>query len=273
MMSISANRSSSALDARAMDTLERADLRIRSRRLAGGCRAFRANSPPASWMRASAAEQLRPLRALVSSDVLDALGLRVLVADHEIFCLTRELEEASRRISDLVQAVKIVFLHGPEPGRRSRRRAGHRRDAPNVPAPAQAWRPGLAAVRAEPAAHPRQWQRAESDLDQSHRQRNRRDGDASRRASPRCSCKNLRWSPAAFWSRSATTVREYPRTCKAASSSRSSPPSRSAKAPASASTSCSASFGITRVRSAWSRSPAERCFKCASRCREFPRCR
>jgi signal transduction histidine kinase len=33
-------------------------------------------------------------------------GARILVIDHEILCLTRELEEASRRISDLVKAVK-----------------------------------------------------------------------------------------------------------------------------------------------------------------------
>lgn len=51
------------------------------------------------------AEQIRPLAALVSSEML-TLGLRVLVADHEILCLTREVEEASRRVSDLVQAVK-----------------------------------------------------------------------------------------------------------------------------------------------------------------------
>ena len=33
-------------------------------------------------------------------------GLRVLVYDHQILCLTREIEEASKRISDLVQAIK-----------------------------------------------------------------------------------------------------------------------------------------------------------------------
>jgi signal transduction histidine kinase len=33
-------------------------------------------------------------------------GLRLLVYDHQILCLTREIEEASRRISDLVQAIK-----------------------------------------------------------------------------------------------------------------------------------------------------------------------
>jgi signal transduction histidine kinase len=33
-------------------------------------------------------------------------GLRILVCDYQILCLTREIEEASRRISDLVQAVK-----------------------------------------------------------------------------------------------------------------------------------------------------------------------
>jgi len=49
--------------------------------------------------------QLAPLASIVSSETL-ALGLRVLVADHEILCLTRELEESSRRISDLIQAVK-----------------------------------------------------------------------------------------------------------------------------------------------------------------------
>jgi signal transduction histidine kinase len=51
------------------------------------------------------AEQLRPLASMVSSEILE-LGLHILVADHEILCLTRELEEASKRISDLVQAVK-----------------------------------------------------------------------------------------------------------------------------------------------------------------------
>ena len=44
-------------------------------------------------------------QALVPSDTLE-LGLRILVADHELLCLTREVEEASRRISDLVQAIK-----------------------------------------------------------------------------------------------------------------------------------------------------------------------
>ena len=33
-------------------------------------------------------------------------GLRILVYDHQILCLAREIEEASRRISDLVQAIK-----------------------------------------------------------------------------------------------------------------------------------------------------------------------
>ena len=58
--------------------------------------------------------QLRPLASLVSTEIL-ALGLRILVADHEIFCLTRELEEASRRISDLVQAVKTYSYMDQSP--------------------------------------------------------------------------------------------------------------------------------------------------------------
>lgn len=51
------------------------------------------------------AEQIQPLASLISNDTL-TLGLRLLVTDHELLCLSLELEEASRRISDLVQAVK-----------------------------------------------------------------------------------------------------------------------------------------------------------------------
>ncbi len=51
------------------------------------------------------AGQLAPLTSLVSTATI-TMGLRVLVADHQILCLARELEEASRRISELVQAVK-----------------------------------------------------------------------------------------------------------------------------------------------------------------------
>lgn len=51
------------------------------------------------------AEQLQPLATLLPSSTL-TIGLRLLVTDHQILCLSRELEEAARRISDLVQAVK-----------------------------------------------------------------------------------------------------------------------------------------------------------------------
>ncbi|MFN8009425.1 MAG: ATP-binding protein [Terriglobia bacterium] len=50
-------------------------------------------------------EMIQPLTLLVSSEVL-TLALRIFVSDYEILCITRELEEASRRISDLVQSVK-----------------------------------------------------------------------------------------------------------------------------------------------------------------------
>jgi signal transduction histidine kinase len=49
--------------------------------------------------------QIAPLVPLITTAALN-YGLRILVADHEILCLTRELEEASRRISDLVQSIK-----------------------------------------------------------------------------------------------------------------------------------------------------------------------
>jgi signal transduction histidine kinase len=87
-----------------LDALERADL----------------ESDLADWLRE------RNLSAELAGDLVDAgmrtedlsqftkllspehaaHGLRILVYDHQILCLTREIEEASRRISDLVQAVK-----------------------------------------------------------------------------------------------------------------------------------------------------------------------
>jgi signal transduction histidine kinase len=51
------------------------------------------------------AERVAPLTKLLSPENTTH-GLRVLIYDHQILCLTREIEEASRRISDLVQAVK-----------------------------------------------------------------------------------------------------------------------------------------------------------------------
>ena len=49
--------------------------------------------------------QIAPLVPLITTAALNH-GLRILMADHAILCLTRELEEASRRISELVQSIK-----------------------------------------------------------------------------------------------------------------------------------------------------------------------
>ncbi len=51
------------------------------------------------------AEKLEPIAQSLSNANL-ARGLHILVYDHQILCLAREIQEASRRISDLVQAVK-----------------------------------------------------------------------------------------------------------------------------------------------------------------------
>jgi signal transduction histidine kinase len=51
------------------------------------------------------AEDLAQLPKLLGTEYATH-GLRILVYDHQILCLTREIEEASRRISELVQAVK-----------------------------------------------------------------------------------------------------------------------------------------------------------------------
>jgi signal transduction histidine kinase len=50
-------------------------------------------------------DQLKQAVGLMSREQAQG-GLRLLVYDHQILCLTREIEEAVRRISDLVQAVK-----------------------------------------------------------------------------------------------------------------------------------------------------------------------
>jgi signal transduction histidine kinase len=51
------------------------------------------------------AERLAPLEKLLSREYVEH-GLRILVCDHQVLCLTREIQEAASRISDLVQAVK-----------------------------------------------------------------------------------------------------------------------------------------------------------------------
>jgi len=51
------------------------------------------------------AEDLAPLTKLLSAENF-IRGVRILVYDHQILCFSREIEEASRRISDLIQAVK-----------------------------------------------------------------------------------------------------------------------------------------------------------------------
>ncbi len=59
-------------------------------------------------------EELKPLSAAVPREPL-ANFLKMIVADHQTLCLTRELEEASRRISDLVQAVKLYSYMDQSP--------------------------------------------------------------------------------------------------------------------------------------------------------------
>ncbi len=51
------------------------------------------------------ADDLKPLTSSLSHEDSQR-GMQILVYDHQILCLTREIEEASRRISDLIQAVK-----------------------------------------------------------------------------------------------------------------------------------------------------------------------
>jgi signal transduction histidine kinase len=58
--------------------------------------------------------QIAPLVPLITTTALNH-GLRILVADYEILCLTAELEESSRRISDLVQSIKSYSFMDQSP--------------------------------------------------------------------------------------------------------------------------------------------------------------
>jgi signal transduction histidine kinase len=97
----------------AMDALERAD---REGDLADWLEQSGAPGELASQLTDAGviADDLRPLAALVPAETL-SLSLRLLVADHEILCLTRELEESSRRVSELVQAVKTYSYMDQSP--------------------------------------------------------------------------------------------------------------------------------------------------------------
>ena len=59
-------------------------------------------------------DQIAPLAGMLTPPVL-TLVLQSLVGDHEILCLTRELEEAAHRISDLVQSVKTYSYMDQSP--------------------------------------------------------------------------------------------------------------------------------------------------------------
>lgn len=61
-----------------------------------------------------AQDRLKSLQGLVTTKVA-TLGLRILVADYQILCLTRELEDASKRVAELVQAVKTYSYMDQSP--------------------------------------------------------------------------------------------------------------------------------------------------------------
>jgi signal transduction histidine kinase len=50
-------------------------------------------------------QQLEPLTKTIHGDQFTR-GLQLLIADHQILCLSREIEDSVRRISELIQAVK-----------------------------------------------------------------------------------------------------------------------------------------------------------------------
>jgi signal transduction histidine kinase len=89
---------------RDMDALERSDLESE---MADWLRERRFPEDLASDLvdAGISSNDLEPLTKLLTEEN-PIHGMRLLVYDHRILCLTREIEEASRRISDLVQAVK-----------------------------------------------------------------------------------------------------------------------------------------------------------------------
>lgn len=208
------------------------------------------------------AGQLQPLTTLVPSEIL-TLGARILVIDHEILCLTRELEEASRRISDLVKAVKSYSYMDQSPvaeidveqGIDTTLRMFQHKLKLGVQV-SRNFSGALPRIRAER-------RRAESDLDQPHRQRHRRDA-ASPSGSRMLSVKTCT-EPNGVLVEIGDNGPGIPAEVQGVSSNPSSPPGPLVKAPASASISFSASSAITREPSASNRFPAALSFKCAFR--------
>ena len=111
-------------------------------------------------------EKLNPLHRLLSPTSFTH-ALRVVVYDHQILCLTKEIQEAAKRISDLVQAVKSVFVHGPDAEKRSGSGKRNRRYVANVSTPTEAWFQGKERIRGQFAKDTSERKRIESDLDKS----------------------------------------------------------------------------------------------------------
>ena len=102
--------------------------------------------------------RIAPLVPLITPAALNH-GLHLLVADHQILCLTRELEEASRRISELVQSIKSYSYMDQSPAADVAVEEGIDVSVADVSASNQAWRSGVARVREGFAADPSRWQR------------------------------------------------------------------------------------------------------------------
>jgi signal transduction histidine kinase len=93
-----------AINPKEMDALERLD---REAEFSDWfeARGFSDAAAPAFIESGIQVSQVEPLAKLISHGSLEHL-LQILAADHAIFTLSREIEEASHRIADLVQAVK-----------------------------------------------------------------------------------------------------------------------------------------------------------------------
>jgi signal transduction histidine kinase len=214
-------------------------------------------------------DELRPLAELIPAGTLTLL-LRIFVADHEIICLTRELEEASHRISDLVKAVKAYSYMDQSPVEEVDVEQGidvtmrmFQHQLKHGVQVSRQFAGDLPRIRANGSALNQVWTNLiDNALDAMN---SLPPGEPRVLTVKTCAEPDGILVEIGDSGRSATAAPVFRRKCKAACSSPSSRPSRWAMGRGWDSTSCSALSAITRVPSGWSRGRGEQCFRSACR--------
>ena len=195
-------------------------------------------------------------------------ALRRMSATIEVEKILRQIESSAARISDLVKAIK-EYTYMDQSGEKEIDL--HEGLESTLTMLHHDLKNGINVRREYDRSLPKicaQGKRAESGLDQSDRQRDRCAGGTGQGGPRSKSPFAPRGTALSLWSTLSTTAPVFRRRSRAASSIRSSPPSRWVKAPASDSIRCTGLSASMGAISASIRIPARRTFRCGCR---FPR--